>query len=90
MAGTRRVRTLLSLWGAYWAGVAVMQLGPVLWEYVRIRRTMGSGTVSWGYSGSLTVLAVALAGPPLLIWLGWLALSGRERRARPGGETPNA
>lgn len=80
MSGRPRLRTLLALWLAYWAGLAASQLAPALWHYLRIRATAGTGTISWSFTGSATLLAAALVGPPLLIWVGWLALSARARR----------
>lgn len=81
MARTRRLRTLLALWAAYWAGLAAFEAGPVLWEYLRLQATEGHGTVSWSFSGSLTMLALALFGPPLVLWALWLVVPEREERA---------
>ena len=82
MARTRRLRTLLALWGAYWTGLAIVEAGPVLWEFLRLRATEGHGTVSWSFSGSLTMLSLALFGPPLALWVLWLLVPEREGRRR--------
>ena len=80
MARKRRLRTLLALWAAYWAGLAAFEAGPVLWEYLRLQATEGHGTVSWSFSGSLTMLTLALVGPPLVLWALWLAVPERDER----------
>jgi hypothetical protein len=38
------------------------------------------GTTTWSGSTDLLTLALLIAGPPVLILLGWLLWSGRERR----------
>jgi hypothetical protein len=38
------------------------------------------GTTTWTGSTDLVTLALLIAGPPILILVGWLLWSGRERR----------
>ena len=84
---------LVGAWGAYWAGLAGITLGPFalrMWELTR-PGSHGSASLSIGdagvtlialrdnvtvWSGVAPLLEVALwiAGPPLLLWLAWLAL----------------
>ena len=95
MARKRRLRTLLVLWAAYWAGLVAWEAGPVFLEYVRLQATAGHGTVSWSFSGSLTMLALAIFGPPLALWAIWLLVperrdARREARMAPGDPERNA
>lgn len=56
------------------------------WQYLQFRRAGESGSVSVGYSGSALSLALWIAGPPLLLFLAWLAFGSRKERA---GAFPN-
>ena len=82
MARTRRLRTLLALWAAYWAGLAAVEAGPARWEFLRLQATSGRGSVSWEFSGSATMLSLALFGPPLLLWALWLLVPERDHGRR--------
>lgn len=75
-----RVRDLIVSWILYWVLLIVVVAWRPILEYVRLQLTHGHGSVSVGYSGSLTQLALWIAGPPLLLWALWLL----TRPRRPG------
>src|SRR5258708_6991975 len=67
-------RHLFRSWIAYW----LVLLAAVAWrpflEYWRISRSpTGHGTVGANYSGGMLPLALWIAGPPLVLFLLWLA-----------------
>ena len=74
-----RARHLFVAWGVYWVGLlAVVATRPLL-EYWRISRSpSGHGTVKYSFEGGMLELALWIAGPPLALFLLWLAT--RERR----------
>lgn len=96
-----RWQHLLGAWVTYWAGLALVTLGPfarAAWRITQLPE--GHGTISaglentivrlvaiadgvtvWTGSAHLTTVALWVAGPPLLIWLAWLARRPRRGSA---------
>jgi hypothetical protein len=80
-----RASQLFVSWVAYWILlVAYIAWRPLL-EYWRITRSpSGHGSVGYTYSGGLLRAALWIAGPPLALFLLWIATRTREsRRPRP-------
>ena len=73
-----QARHLFRSWVVYWAALlAVIAWRPLL-EYWRISRSATKhGTVSVGYSGGMLPMALWIAGPPLVMFLIWLATRSR-------------
>jgi hypothetical protein len=94
---------LLASWGAYWAGLAAVSLGPVAraaWRAARLPD--GHGTIAVGFENAIfhfkvieegvrTITATAplgtaiawIVGPPLGLWLLWLALRSPRVESAP-------
>ena len=72
---------LFASWLAYWVLLIIVSARRPLLEYWRLRRSGAHGTVSWSFSGGMMELALWVVGPPLLIWIVWLATRRRERSA---------
>jgi len=92
---------LLASWGAYWAGLAAVALGPavpVLWRATHLPK--GHGVITAGFENttfrftvveegvktfatttSLGTILAWVIGPPLVLWLVWLALRPRPTAA---------
>jgi hypothetical protein len=78
-------RHLFRSWIAYWLALLAVVAGRPLLEYWRISRSASKhGTVGFSYSGGLLPLALWIAGPPLVLFLLWLATRSRVPE---GGET---
>lgn len=77
-----RASHLFRAWMVYWVALlAVVAWRPVA-EYWRISRSAtGHGTVNYSYSGGLLPLALWIAGPPLAMFLIWVATRERAREA---------
>jgi threonine/homoserine/homoserine lactone efflux protein len=93
-------RHLLAAWSTYWAGLALVTLGPAALAILRITVPEGakgsvaanfgdaglqlvvkSGDVTtWFGQASVSSVALWLAGPPLLLWLAWLAARPSPRQ----------
>ena len=74
-----RARHLFRSWVAYWVAL----LGVVAWrpllEYWRISHSAtGHGSVGYSFSGSMLSMALWIAGPPLVLFVLWLATRTRE------------
>jgi hypothetical protein len=74
-----QARHLFLSWTVYWVAL----LGFVAWrplmEYWRITRSpSGHGSVGYTYSGGALNAALWIAGPPLVIFLVWLATRSRD------------
>lgn len=73
-----RATHLVRAWVVYWAALlAVVAWHPFV-EYWRISHSAtGHGNVSYSYSGGLLPLALWIGGPPLALFLMWLATRTR-------------
>jgi hypothetical protein len=73
-----RATHLFRAWLAYWVALlAVVAWRPLL-EYWRITSSpTGHGSVGYTYSGSMLSLALWIAGPPLALFVMWLATRTR-------------
>jgi hypothetical protein len=59
---------------AYWVALLAVVAWRPLTEYWRISRSpSGHGSVNYTYSGGLLPLALWIAGPPLVLFVLWLA-----------------
>ena len=74
-------KKLLGSWVLYWVGLLGVLAVKPFWQYLQFRRAGESGSVSAGYSGSALSLALWIAGPPLLLFLAWLAFGSRKETA---------
>ena len=72
-----RASHLFRAWMAYWVALLAVVAWRPLTEYWRISRSNGHGTVGYSYSGGLLPLALWIAGPPLVMFVVWVAT--RER-----------
>ena len=74
-----RAQHLFRSWIAYWLVLlAVVAWRPLL-EYWRITRSpSGHGSIGYTYSGGMLALALWIAGPPLVLFLVWLATRSRD------------
>jgi len=71
-------RHLFRSWFAYWLVLLAAVAWRPLLEYWRISRSpTGHGTVGVNYSGGMLPLALWIAGPPLVLFLLWLATRSR-------------
>ena len=74
-----QARHLFLSWTAYWFALLAFVTWRPLVEYWRITRSPGGhGTVGLTYSGGALQAALWIAGPPLLIFLAWLATHTRH------------
>ncbi len=63
---------------AYWIALLAVVAWRPLVEYWRISRSpTGHGSVGFGYSGGTLPLALWIAGPPLVLFVLWLATRTR-------------
>ena len=79
-----RARHLFLGWTAYWVALLAAVAWRPLLEYWRITRSpTGHGSVGYTYSGGPLQLALWIAGPPLVLFVLWLATRTRadERTA---------
>jgi hypothetical protein len=73
-----QARHLFLSWTAYWFGLLAFVAWRPLVEYWRITRSpSGHGSVGFTYSGGALQAALWIAGPPLVIFLAWLATRSR-------------
>jgi hypothetical protein len=78
-----RAAHLFGSWIAYWILLIAYTAWRPLLEFWRINRTPGGhGSVSYTYSGSPLRAALWIAGPPLALFLLWIATRTRESRQR--------
>ena len=77
-----QARHLFRSWVAYWTALLAVVAWRPLVEYWRISHSAsGHGTVNAGYSGGMLPLALWIAGPPLALFVIWLATRSRVPRA---------
>lgn len=77
-------RHLFLSWTAYWLALLAFVAWRPLVEYWRITRSpSGHGSVGLTYSGGALPAALWIAGPPLLIFLVWLATRSRDVEREP-------
>jgi hypothetical protein len=63
----------------YWLALLAFVAWRPLLEFWRITRSAdGHGTVGYTYSGGALQAALWIAGPPLLIFVAWLATRTRD------------
>jgi hypothetical protein len=79
-----RASHLFRAWLAYW----ILLIANVAWrpllEYWRVTHSPdGHGSVTYAYSGSPLRAALWIAGPPLALFVVWVATRTRELRQRP-------
>jgi hypothetical protein len=73
-----RARHLFGGWVAYWIALLAVTAWRPLLEYWRISRSpTGHGSVAYTYSGGMLALALWIAGPPLLLFVVWVATRDR-------------
>jgi hypothetical protein len=72
-------RHLFASWLVYWAVLLAVVAGRPLWRYWQLQRGDSHGTVSLTYAGSMSAVALWIAGPPLILFLVWLATRSRAR-----------
>jgi hypothetical protein len=73
----------------YWVGLLATVAWRPLLGYWRIARSAeGHGTVGYTYSGGMLPLALWIAGPPLLLFLLWLATRSRVEHAETVNDEP--
>jgi hypothetical protein len=86
-----RARQLFGSWVIYWVALLAVVARKPLLEYWRIARSpTGHGTVSYSYSGSMLSMALWIAGPPLALFVVWVATRSQapeaeDARERMGG-----
>ena len=75
-----RASHLVRAWVVYWVALLAVTAWRPLTEYWRLSRSgTGHGTVTYGYSGGLLPLALWIAGPPLVMFVVWVATRERVR-----------
>jgi hypothetical protein len=90
-----RLLHLVLAWGGYWAALALATFGPALWALSRpgvhgdAQASLGDGGIRlvvsaaggtlWSGAAPLRTVALWIAGPPLVLWLLWLAAVSRPR-----------
>jgi hypothetical protein len=79
-----QARHLFMAWGLYWVGLLAVVASRPLLEYWRLKRSSGHGTVSYTFDGEMLGPSLWIAGPPLVLFLIWLATRSRAP------ETPRA
>ena len=82
-------RRLFVSWVVYWGILLLVFAWRQLWRFVRLQLSDQHGSVNLSYSGSLLSLALWVAGPPLLLFVVWLATRRRQDVGR-GAERPTA
>jgi hypothetical protein len=82
-----RASHLFRAWAVYWVALLAVVAWRPLREFWRISRSAsGHGTVGVTYSGGTLPLALWIAGPPLALFVMWLATRDRsEHRERMHG-----
>jgi hypothetical protein len=69
----------------YWAALLAVVASRPLMEYWRITRSpSGHGSMQDSYSGGALPLALWIAGPPLALFVNWLATRSRVPEQRVG------
>jgi hypothetical protein len=75
-----QARHLFTAWGLYWAGLLAVAATRPLVEYWRITRLPGGhGTIKYTFDGGMLAPSLWIAGPPLVLFLIWLATRERQR-----------
>ena len=75
-----QARHLFIAWGVYWAGLLAVVAARPLIEYWRITRLPGGhGTIKYTFDGGMLAPSLWIAGPPLALFLIWLATRERQR-----------
>jgi hypothetical protein len=73
-----RAQHLFRSWVAYWCALLAFVAWRPLLEYWKISHSpSGHGTVGYSYSGGPLQLALWIAGPPLLLFIVWVATRSR-------------
>ena len=82
MLSARRWRAshLFGSWIVYWILLLLVSAGRPLLRIWQLKRSNAHGAVNISYSGSPLQAALWLAGPPLLLFLLWLATRTRAPR----------
>jgi hypothetical protein len=77
-------RHLFGSWVAYWIALLAVVFWRPLYQLWRASRGPAThATVGFTYSGSALALALWIAGPPLLLFLLWVATRPRDRAPFP-------
>ena len=75
-----QARHLFMAWGLYWVGLLAVVAARPLMEYWRITRSAGGhGSLKYTFEGDILVPSLWIAGPPLVLFLVWLATRDRQR-----------
>ena len=82
-------RELLGSWVAYWIGLLAVIAAPAFFEWWRLQRTDGHGSVSVVVDAGAVEMALWIAGPPLIVFVLWL-LARPRRGGRAAPPTPSA
>ena len=72
-----QARHLFVAWGLYWAGLLAVVASRPLLEYWRLKRSSGHGTINYTFEGDMLAPSLWIAGPPLVLFVIWLATRSR-------------
>ena len=78
-----QARHLFAAWGLYWAGLLAVVASRPLFDYWRIVRSGGHGTVNYTFDGEMLGPSLWIAGPPLVLFMIWLATRSRAPETSP-------
>ncbi len=83
-------RHLLASWAAYWVALLAIVLGPSIARWWELQREARHGRVTFRYEANGLETALWIAGPPLLLWVLWLAARPRREHVATSRDEPVA